>query len=204
MPRFDWKDGLLIAAGFVACIATATLVERVLGIEINKELMQVLVGLTILGFPAARRRFFGEPDLPEPRRGFFPSVFSIVGLLATIFGMALLAIFGPRLFEARRTAQDYLTAPSEPLPALEGLEILKITDGEPDAEQAAREQQEIDKFETETRAFQQEALADWHRQEESHRETTRQLSALGLALVAFGALSAYVRYPKVVPASSSG
>ena len=60
MPRFDWKDSLLIALGFVACVALATFIERAFGIEIEKEILQVLVGVTILGFPALRRRFFGE------------------------------------------------------------------------------------------------------------------------------------------------
>jgi hypothetical protein len=196
VPRFDWKDSLLIAVGFVACIATATFVERALGIQVNKELLQVLVGATILGFPALRRRFFGEPDLPEPRRGFFPSLSSVLGLLGTIFGMALLAIFGPRLLEAPRTPPDYSAQPAERIPALEGLEIVPLLGEQPDTEKMAEEEREIEQFEKETEAYEQEVRSDWLRQEAERLRTTRWLSALGLGLVALGAFAAYVRYPQ--------
>lgn len=198
MPRFDWKDSLLIALGFVACVALATFIERAFGIEIEKEILQVLVGVTILGFPALRRRFFGEPDLAAPRKGIFYSLLSIVGLLATIFGMALLAIFGARLLEAPKTPPDYMSQPAEPIEGLDEFQVLPNLDGDSahDPEQAANDERVFEQFEAEMKAWDDEIYAEWHEQQKYHQKTTRWLTALGLGLVVLGALAAYVRYPR--------
>lgn len=192
MVKFDWKDSLLIAAGFVVCVTIASTIERWVGIKVSRELMELIVYASILGFPLARRRLWGEPQLPEPRRGFFASLLSIIGLLATIAGMALLAIFGPRLFEDRPHRPDFLTQGSDTSTDQPLFEIIEV--GEDPDEARARQQAEIDRYEKEREALNVELLDEWHRTQEEHENRDRMLSALALGLLGFGALAIHLRY----------
>lgn len=195
MPRFDWKDSVLIAFGFVVCVTVAMTIERWLGLELTREALGVLVSGSILGFPLLRRRLFGEPDLPEPRKGLVPSLLSIVGLFSTIAGMGLLAIFGPRLLEPPHSPPDfraeYLDEASRHSIELEVVELADLEKPQgtrelaPSAEVTMRRDAEN---------YAAERLDEWHRERAWHDGTTRWLTVLALGLVGLGALAIQLRY----------
>jgi hypothetical protein len=189
MFKFDWKDSLLVAAGFVVCVTATMLLGRLLDIEVSEGFLQFMVGATVLGFPLARRRIFGQPQLPEPRRGILWSALSVVGLLASIFGMALIAIFGPRLLgSADEVATTERAADEAPLFEVESTDPVETAKSDAAIDAALREME----------AFDEQAEKAAIAARLAQRRTERLLAAWGLGLVALGAGAAFVRYPRRV------
>ncbi|MCC6215056.1 MAG: hypothetical protein IT376_09320 [Polyangiaceae bacterium] len=106
---FDWIDGLLLAAGFVALIVVLTSLRSIgVEFELDGALGELAVVAAVFGPWAARRALFGAPRLPEPRRGVVASAVSIVGLLATFAGAGVALLGGLRFGDGFASAPDFL------------------------------------------------------------------------------------------------
>jgi len=90
--NFDWKDGLLISASLLLTVGSLATLSQHFDVTISDVIMKFTVFVMIAGPVALRRVVFGAPVLPEPRTGALASIVSMLGLLATIFGMALVVL----------------------------------------------------------------------------------------------------------------
>lgn len=196
MPKYDWKDGLLVGVGFVACIMVLSTIKSQLGLELGRGMIASIAVASILGMPLLRRRLFGTPQLPEPKKGVLASLISIFGLLGTIFGVALLVIFVPRLFERGEGPPDY---GAEQHGVGEQLDF-EIRSGEVNDEEAAMIQAaELAKYQQEEQEEAAARLAEWEQDIEESRAKDRLLTLIALGLLGLGALASKWRYAGKLP-----
>lgn len=193
--RFDWKDGLLLSAGMIGAVALLLALKEGLGVSADDGLVELVVLVAMGGPVAARRALFGWPQLPEPRKGVLASLGSIVGLLATLGGLLLLALgtlqlkdtFGaPPDFEAQALAA-YRASGAQIEAALGGL-----------IEGSAEERQR--QWGADAREAAAGDRSRWEQERAERRRLGLTLLAVGVALVALGALANYLRYPRPAPA----
>jgi hypothetical protein len=189
---FDWKDGLLVSAGFLAGVALLFLLKTTLGIDADDGLVE-LVGLLSIGGPlAGRRAIFGAPELPEPRRGVLPSLMSIAGLLATLFGLLALVAGARNLSSGFHAAPDFEREARAGLQAghdvLEG--ALRDVPGVSTDEGRAEFEATVQELATRDRE-------EWASTQGALRERGWGLLGGGALLVALGTLATWARYRPV-------
>lgn len=190
--RFDWKDGLLVCGGFLLGIAVLALLKGTFGLHADDGVVE-LVGLLSIGGPlAARRAIFGAPDLPEPRRGALASLMSIVGLLATLFGLLGLVAGARNLSAGFEQAPDFERDARAGLQA--GSEALERALGDAPGVSSGEARAEL---EASVRELATRDRETWESARRELRERGWGLLGGGLLLVALGSLAAWARYRPV-------
>lgn len=190
--RFDWKDALILPLGFLGMVLGMVQLQK-FGFELSKPAKQGLAVAALFGPLALRRKFFGEPELPEPRTGFLPSAGSVLGLLATFFGTALIALGGYHLTN-RPAKPDFLAQER----SYQGSFEFDFVEGaETEEEGAARRERE-----REARLVEgaRESERSWEEGEAEFVTRYQRILAVGLGLAALGAFGVKSRYPSGRPA----
>lgn len=189
--RFDWKDGLLVCGGFLLGIAALFMLRTTFDVDVEGDDGIVeLVGLLALGGPvAARRAIFGVPELPEPRSGPLASLLSIVGLLATLFGMLALAAGGLSLTRWLERPPAFELEARGRLEAAHEAVAFKI-DGAP----VASTDEDRQAFEASVKEIVARDEEEWASRRQHHGRTALTLLGTGLLLVVLGSLATWARY----------
>lgn len=91
IAAFDWKDLLLVAAGWQVIIAVLSALPPLTG-RSGKSAVQLAVLVGVVAPLVARRWIFGVPALGEPKTGIGWSMLSMLGILAALGGMGVAAI----------------------------------------------------------------------------------------------------------------
>jgi hypothetical protein len=195
--RFDWKDGLLLSAGMIVAVALLVALKEGLGVSADDGLVE-LVALVAMGGPvAARRAIFGWPRLPEPRKGALASIVSIVGLLATLSGLLVLALGTLHLKDTFAAPPDF-EAQALAASRTSGIHVEVVLDGLVEGSAEERERQR----EADAREAAAAERSRWEQDRADRRRFGFTLLAVGVALVALGALANFLRYPRPAAAST--
>lgn len=181
---FDWKDNLLVCAGLILGVAAVAALRVPLALTVgdDDEIVGGLVIALMLGPSALRRAVFGAPKLPAPRSSPVASLVSIVGLFATLAGVALLALVAldaPRAFGSPPDFAAEAKAQLAEVDALVGALPMAKPQGEAELERAKASLRE-----------------SWAEEQAGRRARILQLGAVGLLLAALGSLAAWWRYPR--------
>lgn len=192
--KFDWKDGLLFTGGFVLTVAGASALHDLGGVDLGRK--EIQAGLTVLAFGplVVRRVLFGAPQLPEPRKGIVWSLVSMLGLLAMVFGIGVLALSTFPLARAFGATPDF-EADARAEESAATISVTRV--GETPEEQRERQELEARDREAQRSAAAARARALWTTQRDGARMTLANMLSAGLALVAFGTFCTWARYPKV-------
>ncbi len=190
--RFDWKDALILPIGFVVLVVVLTLLQSV-GIETSKGTKQALALAVFFGPIGLRRKLFRLPHLPPPKKGLFPSLGSVAGLLATFFGTALIVLGGYHLTKTRPAKPDFL---SEERAIYAGVDGLDVSFEESAEERDARRERERREREEKIVSDAREREVRWQEDEAEFARRYFGILATGLALSCLGALGVWARYPR--------
>lgn len=190
--RFDWKDALILPIGFVVLVLVLSQLQSV-GIETSKGTKQALAVAVFFGPLGLRRKLFGEPDLPPPKKGLLPSLGSVAGLLATFFGTALIVLGGYHLTKTRPAKPDFL---SDERAIYAGVDELDVSFDENAQEREARRERERREREEKIVSDAREREASWEADEAEFARRYWGILATGLALSGLGALGVWARYPR--------
>ena len=191
--RYDWIDSLLLAGGMILAVTLAVTVKHFVPNEwlwshrpaAGGQFTFVLAVLPLV----ARRKIWGQPQLPMPKQGALWALASIVSLLITFAGVTSIAFGGFALSDYVEAKEDTAVQDTE------NAHVEIVGDGV-DADTARRQAADLELMLIESR---KEAQQDAHRAFESHRARAAETAALAIAV---GALLAIVgasiergRYP---------
>ncbi len=192
--KFDWKDGLLLCTGFVGCIGVLLGLKEAFGVSADEGLVELVGLVTMAGPVVLRRLIFGAPELPEPRRGALPTLLSIVGLLASLFGLLAFGGGALHLMSSLREAPDFERETRAALQQAHETFAVRFP-GQPEEDEATTAAR-LDADAKASAALQQAA---WQQSQAEQRSTSLAVAGVGLLLVALGALATWARYRPVAP-----